>query len=200
MKHKFIKGTDNTRTLVLFHGTGGNENDLIPVAQMIDSEANILSLRGNVNENGMNRFFRRIQEGVFDEEDIRYRAREIIEFLETAAEEYGFSLNALAGLGYSNGANIIAAIHYLYGSVFTKSILFHPMVPLKETPASKLQETSIYIGAGENDPIVPLNNTLALEKTLSEMGADVSLHTYKRGHSLTQEEVQDASSWYHQTF
>ena len=198
MKHLFIKGTDSSRTLVLFHGTGGNENDLIPVARIIDSEANILSLRGNVNENGMNRFFRRIQEGVFDEDDIRYRAREIRDFLDSASEEYGFSLNALAGVGYSNGANIIAAIHYLYGSVFTRSILFHPMVPLKETPDVKLTETSIFVGAGENDPIVPFDNTLALEKTMRELGAEVSLHTYKRGHSLTQEEVQDASSWYNQ--
>ena len=198
MKHLFIKGTDSSRTLVLFHGTGGNENDLIPVARMIDSEANLLSLRGNVNENGMNRFFRRIQEGVFDEDDIRYRAREIRDFLHSASEEYGFSLNALAGVGYSNGANIIAVIHYLYGSFFTRSILFHPMVPLKETPDVKLTKTSIFVGAGENDPIVHFDNTLALEKTMRELGAEVSLHTYKRGHSLTQEEVQDASSWYNQ--
>ncbi|MFH5835365.1 alpha/beta hydrolase [Proteiniclasticum sp. C24MP] len=196
MKHIFIKGNDNNKTLVLFHGTGGNENDLISLGRMIDSEANILSLRGNVNENGMNRFFRRIQEGVFDEEDILYRAEEIRSFIESASKEYGFSPDNLTGIGYSNGANIIAAAHYLYGGIFSKSILFHPMVPLKETPDISLVGTKIFIGAGENDPIVPFDNTLTLEKRLKEMGADVSLHTYRRGHSLTQEEVQDASAWY----
>lgn len=196
MNHLFIKGTDEEKTLVLFHGTGGNERDLIPVAEMIDAEANILSIRGNVSENGMNRFFRRIQEGIFDEDDIRYRALEIKEFLESASIDYGFSLESLTGVGYSNGANIIAAIHYLYGNLFQKSILFHPMVPLKETPPTSLAETGIFIGAGENDPIVPLENTLALEKILKDMGAEVSVHKYRQGHTLTVDEVRDASAWY----
>lgn len=196
MNHLFIKGTDEQKTLVLFHGTGGNEKDLIPVAEMIDAEANILSIRGNVTENGMNRFFRRIKEGIFDEDDIRYRAQEIKDFLESASIEYGFSLKSLTGVGYSNGANIIAALYYLYGDLFQKSILFHPMVPLKETPGKSLAETEIFIGAGENDPIVPFDNTLALEKTLKDMGAEVSVHKYSQGHTLTVDEVRDASSWY----
>src|SRR5690554_4272881 len=98
MKHIFLKGKDSSNTIVLFHGTGGNENDLIPLARMIDPDVNMLSIRGNVNENGMNRFFRRIQEGVFDEEDIRFRAEEIREFLVKASEEYGFSLENLTGV------------------------------------------------------------------------------------------------------
>jgi phospholipase/carboxylesterase len=196
MIHLYIKGADKEKTLVLFHGTGGNEKDLLPVAEMIDADANILSLRGNVTENGMNRFFRRIQEGIFDEDDIRYRAKEIKDFMESASIEYGFSLKNLTGVGYSNGANIISALHYLYGDLFHKSILFHPMVPLKEIPDKPLTETQIFIGAGENDPIVPFNNTMILEKHLKGMGAEVSVHKYRQGHTLTTDEVRDASIWY----
>jgi len=196
MNHLFIKGTDFEKTLVLFHGTGGDEKDLIPVAEMIDADANILSIRGNVTENGMNRFFRRFEEGLFDEDDIRFRAKDIKDFLESASIEYGFSLKNLTGVGYSNGANIIAALYYLYGDLFQNSILFHPMVPLKETPETSLKETSIFIGAGENDPIVPLDNTMALEKVLKNMGAEVSVHKYRQGHTLTVNEVRDAATWY----
>lgn len=195
MNHIFIKGNKKEKTLVVFHGTGGNEKDLIPVAEMIDAEANILSIRGNVSENGMNRFFRRLEEGIFDEDDIRFRAKEIKDFLENASIEYGFSLKNLTAIGYSNGANIIAALHYLYGDIFKKSILFHPMVPLKEIPDTSLTETSIFIGAGENDPIVPFANTMALEKVLKDIGADVSVHKYMQGHTLTANEVRDAAAW-----
>ncbi|HSR04645.1 MAG TPA: alpha/beta hydrolase [Proteiniclasticum sp.] len=196
MNHLFIKGNDLEKTLVLFHGTGGNEKDLLPVAEMIDADANILSIRGNVTENGMNRFFRRIQEGIFDEDDIRFRAKEIKDFLESASKEYGFSLENITGVGYSNGANIIAALYYLYGDLFQKSILFHPMVPLKETPDTSLGETRIFIGAGENDPIVPFDNTMTLEKVFKDMGAEVALHKYSQGHTLTVTEVRDAAAWY----
>jgi len=196
MNHLFIKGKDLEKTLVLFHGTGGNEKDLLPVAEMIDADANILSIRGNVTENGMNRFFRRIQEGIFDEDDIRFRAKEIKDFLESASKEYGFSLKNITGVGYSNGANIIAALYYLYGDLFQKSILFHPMVPLKESPNTSLEETRIFIGAGENDPIVPFDNTMTLEKVLKDMGAEVALHKYSQGHTLTVNEVRDAAAWY----
>lgn len=196
MKHLFIKGENPAKTLVLFHGTGGNEEDLIPLARIIDPSANVLSLRGSVTENGMNRFFRRLSEGIFDEADIRTRALEITEFLDDAIRAYALNREELIALGYSNGANIIAAIHYLHGRTFKKSILFHPMVPLQADPVIDLQGLDIFIGAGENDPIVPIKNTRKLEDTLTEKGATVALKTYQKGHSLTLDEVNDAKMWY----
>ncbi len=198
MIHKFIKGNTNDSTLVLFHGTGGNEEDLIPIAGIIDPDASILSIRGNVSENGMNRFFRRLSEGVFDEEDIRIRAEEILDFLSDAVNEYGLDRKKLVAVGYSNGANIIAAIHYLYGDTFEKSVLFHPMVPLKETDKKDLDGVRIFIGAGNNDPIVPIENTMELEQFLRSSGAEVTMKRYMKGHTLTIEEVNDAGTWYSQ--
>lgn len=196
MIHKFIKGNPKHTTLVLFHGTGGNEEDLIPLAKMIDPDASILSIRGNVSENGMNRFFRRVSEGIFDEVDIRFRADEILTFIEGAVHEYGLDRGNLVSMGYSNGANIIAAMHYLYGDVFTKSMLFHPMVPFKNPNKTDLSHSRFFIGAGENDPIVPMENTLELERFLHYSGAEVTMKRYMKGHNLTLEEVNDAKVWY----
>lgn len=195
MIHVFKEGTSK-ETFVVFHGTGGDENDLIPVAQMVAPDANILSLRGNVSEQGMLRFFRRLSEGVFDEEDIRFRAKEIVDFIEESVKVHHLDPLHLTALGYSNGANIIAAILLLQGSVFKNAILLHPMVPLKELPDQDLNGTSVFIGAGENDPIVKPENTRKLEEVLHTKGADVRSTWYRNGHTLTMDEVKDATAWY----
>lgn len=195
MIHVFREGTSR-ETFVVFHGTGGDEHDLIPVAQMVMPDANILSLRGNVSEQGMLRFFRRLSEGVFDQEDIRLQAKEIVEFLGEAVEEHHLDPEHLTALGYSNGANIISAILLLHGSVFRNAILLHPMVPLDEIPDMDLSGTKVFIGAGENDPIVAPDNTRKLESVLKEKGADVSASWYRNGHTLTMDEVRDATSWH----
>ena len=195
MIHVFKEGTSR-ETFVVFHGTGGDEHDLIPVAQMVSPDANILSLRGNVSEQGMLRFFRRLSEGVFDQEDIRLQAKEIVAFIGEAVEEHHLDPEHLTALGYSNGANIIAAILLLHGSVFQNAILLHPMVPLDEIPDKDLSGTKVFIGAGENDPIVDPDNTRRLEEVLGGMGAEVSSTWYRNGHTLTMEEIRDATAWY----
>jgi len=195
MKHVFKPGNESGETLVVFHGTGGDENDLISVAQMIDADANILSLRGNVLENGMRRFFKRLSEGVFDEEDIKFRSKEIVDFLGEAKEKYGIDLENLTAVGYSNGANIIAAIMLIYGETFNKSILFHPTVPLKDIPNHELTGKKIFVGAGTNDTLIPIRDTLQLESILREKGADVTSKRYMKGHTLTIDEVSDAKDW-----
>lgn len=195
MIHYYRKGTA-PRTFVLFHGTGGTEEDLVSIGNMLDPEAHILSLRGEVNENGMNRFFKRVAEGVFDEEDLKMRAERILQEIERLLTHYGLEETALYSAGYSNGANIIAGMLYLFGDVFQKSILFHPMVPLKSGAALSLDSTEIFIGAGLNDPIVPYDNTTQLMQELSGQGAFVTMKTYEMGHRLTLEEVEDAKAWY----
>ncbi|WP_312459070.1 alpha/beta hydrolase [Proteiniclasticum sp.] len=195
MIHYYRKGTA-PRTLVLFHGTGGTEEDLVSIGTMLDPEAHILSLRGEVNENGMNRFFKRLAEGVFDEEDLKMRAERILKEIKELLVRYELKDTALHSAGYSNGANMIAGMLYLHGDVFQKSILFHPMVPLKSGPALSLNSTEVFIGAGINDPIVPYENTTQLMQEFSQQGAFVTMKTYEMGHRLTLEEVEDAKAWY----
>ena len=195
MIHYYQKGTA-PRTLVLFHGTGGTVEDLVSIGHMLDPEAHILSLRGEVNENGMNRFFKRLAEGVFDEEDPTMRAKQILKEIEELLARYELRETALHSAGYSNGANMIAGMLYLYGDVFQKSVLFHPMVPLKSGPAASLDMAEIFIGAGLNDPIVPYDNTTQLMQELTQQGAFVTMKTYEMGHRLTLEEVEDAKEWY----
>lgn len=132
MKHIYKAGSrPDAPTLLLLHGTGGNENDLIGLASLIAPGAAVLGVRGNVSENGMPRFFRRLAEGVFDEPDLIARTAELGSFLDAAAEEYGFDRANVYALGYSNGANIAASLMFHQAGVFKGAILHHPMVPLR---------------------------------------------------------------------
>lgn len=130
MKHIFQKGTDREApVLLLLHGTGGTENDLIPLAELISPGSSVLSVRGNVLENGMPRFFRRLSEGIFDEEDLIFRTKELNDFLDQAAADYGFDRKQVVAVGYSNGANIAASLLFHYSDALRGAILHHPMVP-----------------------------------------------------------------------
>lgn len=197
MKHIFNKGKDtNKPTLLLLHGTGGNELDLLPVAGMIDDEASILSVRGNVLENGMPRFFKRLAEGVFDEEDLILRTKELNQFLDEAAEEYGFDRNNMIAIGYSNGANIAASLLFHYQDALKGAILHHPMVPRRGVELPDLSGKSVFIAAGTNDPICSPSESLELQSLLEKANAQVELHWENRGHQLTAEEVEAARRWY----
>src|SRR6476646_3067578 len=116
--HEFVRGKSD-RTLLLWHGTGGNERDLIPLGREIDPDASLLSPRGKILENGMPRFFRRLAEGVFDLEDLKYRTNELAEFIAAAGEHYGFAADKLVAVGYSNGANIAASLLLLRPEVLS---------------------------------------------------------------------------------
>src|SRR5699024_10586945 len=134
-------------------GTGGSESDLLPIAQRIDEKASILSVRGNVLENGMPRFFKRLREGVFDEEDLIFRTKELNQFLDDAAKTYDFDRNNVTAVGYSNGANIAASLLFHYQDALKGAILHHPMVPRRGMVLPNLLGKSVFIGAGVNDPI-----------------------------------------------
>lgn len=195
MKH-VINKRDNDTTLLLLHGTGGNEHDMLPLAGLIDSEANVLSVRGNVSEHGIPRFFRRIAEGVFDEEDLVNRTHELNDFITTAASENGLDREKIIAVGYSNGANIAASLMYHDKDALHAAVLFHPMVPLRKIELPDLSDKKVFIGAGVNDPISPKEETEELAKALKNAGAEVEIYWHQSGHSLTQDEVQQAAAWY----
>ncbi|MFD0673283.1 alpha/beta hydrolase [Cohnella sp. GCM10027633] len=201
MTHKFVQGTDpGAPTLVLFHGTGGTENDLLPLAALISPKSSVLSVRGNVLENGMPRFFRRLAEGVFDEADLIFRTKELYEFLDSAAVQYGFDRSNLVAVGYSNGANIAGSLLFHYADALKGAILHHPMVPLRGLQLPDLSGTPVFIAAGENDPICAASETEELAGLLREAGAEVSVHWERHGHRLTGTEADAAAVWFAHLF
>lgn len=197
MKHIFQQGNDPSRpTLLLLHGTGGTEQDLLPLAEKIDPEANVLSVRGNVTENGMPRFFRRLGEGVFDEEDLIFRTKELGEFLDEAAQEHHFDRNNIVAVGYSNGANIAASLLFHYQHSLKAAILHHPMVPRRGINLPDLSGKHVFIAAGSNDPICAPEESKDLKSLLEGANANVVLMWENKGHQLTMDEVIAAKKWY----
>ncbi|MDF1510139.1 alpha/beta hydrolase [Robertmurraya sp. DFI.2.37] len=197
MKHIFNQGADQSRpTLLLLHGTGGNELDLLPLAGRIDEDASVLSVRGNVLENGMPRFFKRLAEGVFDEEDLIFRTNELNQFLYDAAKEYGFDLDNIVALGYSNGANIAASLLFHHKNALRAAILHHPMVPRRGIDLPDLTGKAVFIAAGTNDPICSSAESEELQSLLEGAKANVELHWENHGHQLTLGEVEAAAQWY----
>jgi phospholipase/carboxylesterase len=197
MKHIFQQGSDPSRpTLLLLHGTGGDEQDLLPLAGRIDEKASVLSVRGNVLENGMPRFFKRLAEGVFDEEDLVFRTNELNEFLDQAAEEYKFDRHNIVAIGYSNGANIAGSLMFHYQDALRGAILHHPMVPRRGVELPDLSGKPVFIGAGTNDPICPAHESEELKSLLEKANASVQLHWENHGHQLTFGEVDAAEKWY----
>jgi phospholipase/carboxylesterase/glyoxalase family protein len=183
-------------TLLLLHGTGGNEEDMIPLGQQIAPEAAILSPRGKVLENGMPRFFRRLAEGVFDVEDLKFRTYELADFVEDASKVYGFDLQHVVALGYSNGANIAASELLLRPAILSSAILFRPMVPLVPQALPDLSTKHVFISAGLHDPLVTGQETQNLFNLLKNAGvADMSINWQDSGHELILEEIRKAKDW-----
>ncbi|RIX51589.1 alpha/beta hydrolase [Paenibacillus nanensis] len=201
MKHLYHRGSNpDAPVLLLLHGTGGTERDLLPLAQMISPSSSVLSVRGNVLENGMPRFFRRLAEGIFDIEDLVFRTKELSEFLDNAAEEYGFDRNNVVAVGYSNGANIAGSLLFHYKDALKGAILHHPMVPLRGLELPDMTGLPVFIGAGDNDPICAPGETRELEQLLSGAGALVETHWERFGHQLTGTEAAAAAEWFKKTF
>ncbi len=201
MQHIFRKGTNSEKpVLLLLHGTGGTEQDLLSLAELVDPEASVLSVRGNVLENGMPRFFKRLAEGVFDEEDLVFRTKELKAFIEQAAIDYQFAPSNIVAIGYSNGANIAASLLFHYDDAVKGAILHHPMVPIRNVTMPDLAGIHVWIGAGANDPICTQEESTELQKRLEEAGASVGLHWENAGHQLTMSEVKAAKAWYEQYF
>ena len=195
--HRFEPGArPGARPLLLLHGTGGNEHDLIPLGQMVAPGAPLLSPRGKVLEHGMPRFFRRLAEGVFDEDDVRARARELADFIAAARQRYGIA--APVALGYSNGANVAAAVMLLRPDALAGGILLRAMVPLSNAKVgSGLAGAAALIVSGGRDPIAPPANAARLKAMLEQGGAHVDHRILASGHELSEDDVVLARDWLH---
>ncbi len=181
------------RPLLLLHGTGGNEDDLIALGRMLAPHAALLSPRGQVLENGMPRFFRRLAEGVFDEQDVRRRAHELADFIERARLAYGIA--APIAVGYSNGANIAAAMLLLRPEVLARAVLLRAMTPFADAEASRLGGKPVLILSGARDPMVPADNAARLASLLQQAGAGVEHRIVQAGHDLSQADIALARAW-----
>jgi phospholipase/carboxylesterase/glyoxalase family protein len=194
--HRYLPGEDESSpTLLLLHGTGGNEEDLIPLGQELAPGAAFLSPRGKVSEYGAPRFFRRLAEGVFDQEDLLLRTHELAEFVEAASAEYGFDPSKLVAAGYSNGANVAASTILLHPGLLKAAVLFRAMVPFEPDLTPDLSGMPVFLAAGRMDRMIPPDNTQRLADILDEAGADVDLRWRDTGHPLTYEEVGEAKEW-----
>jgi len=192
--HRFEPGNRlEALPLLLLHGTGGDENDLLPLGQAIAPGSALLSVRGKVLEHGMPRFFRRLAEGVFDENDVRRRANELADFVADARKRY--DLAAPIALGYSNGANIAAAMLLLRPQVLAGAILLRAMVPLTQPPKPDLARKPVLITSGQCDPIIPASNAAELARQLTRAGANAQHSVLPTGHELTQMDVTLAKEW-----
>jgi phospholipase/carboxylesterase len=189
-------GTSDDRTLLLLHGTGGTEHDLLGLAAQVASGARRLGVRGQVLEHGMPRFFRRLAEGVFDEADLVRRAAELAAFVTEAASTYSFDASKVYALGYSNGANIAAAVLLLHPGILRGAVLLRSMVPLVPATVAPLTGTRILMAQGTMDPIVPRANGEHLAELFREAGADVRLHWEDAGHGLADGDVRAAQRWF----
>jgi phospholipase/carboxylesterase len=193
---KLVTGGKAFTTFLLLHGTGGNEQDLIPLVYEIDKSAAILSPRGKVLENGVApRFFRRLAEGVFDIEDLKFRTNELADFVNDASKVYEFDLQRTIAVGYSNGANIAASMLLLRPEILSSAILFRAMVPLVPQTMPNLSDKHIFMSSGLDDPIVSRQEAKKLFGLFKKAGANISLSWQESGHELIMAEIREAREW-----
>jgi predicted esterase len=194
--HRYLDAPSaSEHTLLLLHGTGATEDDLIPLGRLLDPGANILSPRGKVLENGMPRFFRRLAMGVFDEEDLIARTHELADFVRAAGEHYGFDVGNVTAVGFSNGANIAASALFLEPDLLARAVLLRAMVPFERDQLPDLASKRVFVAGGRVDPMIPQDQTEVLVKMLEKAGADVTLRWENAGHELMREEIDAARLW-----
>lgn len=192
--HEFIPGSSE-RTLLLLHGTGSNEHDLLPLGRELDPKAARLSPRGKVLENGYARFFRRLAEGVFDVEDLKRRTDELAEFVQAAAEHYQINLAKMVAVGYSNGANIAGSMLLRRPGMLRAAVLLRAILPFQPVALPDLSSVRVWIGGGKQDIMIPSKETKRLADLLQEAGAEVTAHFVDAGHDLTSAELVLVKRW-----
>jgi phospholipase/carboxylesterase/glyoxalase family protein len=185
----------NSPTLLLLHGTGGDERDLLGLGRELWPGAALLGVRGKVLENGMPRFFRRFAEGVFDVDDLKTRTNELAEFIDVASEHYGFSKRRLVAVGYSNGANIAASLIFLHPHYLAAAVLFRAQIPFTPEMLRNFSELSVFLAGGLRDPIVPREQTQQLAEILQSGGGEVSMFWHRGGHELGGDDIEAVKTW-----
>jgi predicted esterase len=195
--HRFVPAEDSGsgETLIVLHGTGGDENDLIGIGKAVAPGAAILSPRGNVLENGAPRFFRRLAEGVFDPKEVRSRAEELARFIRAAVITYQLDPARVFALGYSNGANVASTVMFVEPGILQRAILFRPMLVYQPTEKTDLSGSAVFISAGRMDPIVPTASVERLVELFEAARAEVTLKWQLVGHNLVPSEVGEAADW-----
>jgi predicted esterase len=196
--HRFEPGRKDAPVLLLLHGTGADENDLLPLGRTILPGASLLSPRGKVLEQGMPRFFRRLALGVFDEEDLKIRTHELAAFVRESAGKYGFTLDRVIALGYSNGANIAASLLLLEPDVLSSAILLRATLPLRVESLPDLTGKRVLLSEAHTDMYVPRDKALELESSLRTAGAQVKTLWIAPTHALEQAEIEPIQTWVNQ--
>lgn len=188
-------------TILLLHGTGGNENDLLPLAANFGKCYNILSVRGNVSENGMPRFFKRLGMGVFDEQDLDFRTDELVAFIKEIAAKEDFDSSKVIALGYSNGANIAGSTLVKYPDFLGGAVLYRPMQPFKTIKSQGTESTiPVFFSSGIADPTIEPSATPIYVLTLEELGFKVDYHELPTGHNLTMDDIKLSAEWLEKNF
>ena len=190
----YNEGKAGKPVFILLHGTGADERNLLPVAEVLDAEATVFSIRGNVSENGMNRYFKRHAEGQYDVEDLMKRGQELHQFIEKKAEEYSMALEDAIYIGFSNGSNIAINMMLLDDSKVNKGMLFAPMYPIDTEEVEDLPDTKVYLSMGENDPIVPRAESDRVINIFKDLGADVT-EFWVNSHELNGETLLAGKRW-----
>ena len=194
--NKFVPSpAGSSLTLLLLHGTGGNETDLIQLGRELSPHAALLSPRGKVHENGMPRFFKRLGEGIFDINDLTEQTHALARFIKDSSKAYGFRPDRVVAVGYSNGANIAGSALILHPETLAGAVLFRPMVPFVPDTMPQLSRKPILILAGSRDDIVPKDETERLAGLLKRSGADLTLRWADATHGIAGEEVTAAREW-----
>jgi phospholipase/carboxylesterase len=195
--HRFVPAEDkaSAETLIVLHGTGGDENDLIGIGQTIAPGAAILSPRGNVLENGAPRFFKRLAEGVFDAREVRSRGEELARFIRAAILKYGLNPERVFALGFSNGANVASTVMFIEPGLLRGAILLRPMVVFEPDERPDLSAAGVLISAGRMDPIVPTESVERLVELFETSHAEVTLRWQLAGHNLLPSEIREAAEW-----
>ena len=198
MNHEHIwrpSPTGSRRVLLMLHGTGGDEHSLLDLADAMDEEASVLSVRGNVREGSSNRFFRRLSEGVFDLEDLNRRTNDLADFLNESSAQHAFNLDAVVAVGFSNGANIAASLLLRRPESIGAGILIRSMVPFEPSTTPNLIGKRVLMLSGDRDPLVEVSNAQSLASMFRAYGAEITFELLTAGHDFTRRDLELSQGW-----